>query len=144
MLAKLQLLNAAQNGVNMLVSWEADQQVTAALTTCYKVEVPCPIPNLIRSIKPHCNWDHKCCVGGIHEQYIQRPKPIKLAGGAQDWKSISPEETPGMIHFCLHTVDAMLSCSRKSAGKIGLACQTRGCLLRCSALSTCDAEYPIL
>lgn len=124
-----------KRGVNMLFSWDADQQVTAALFTCYKVKVPCPIPDLIRGIKTHCNWDHKCCIGSIHEQHIQRPKPIQLAGWAQDWKPISPEETPETTHCCLHTVGAMLSCSKEFARKIGLACQTRGCLLKCSALS---------
>ncbi len=117
--------------------------MTAALITCYKVKVPRPVPDTIRRINTHCNWDHKCCVGSIHEQHIQSPKPIQLASWAQDGKSTSAEETPEVT--CLHTVGAMLSCPKECARKIKLACQTFGCLLKCPALSleTCDAECPI-
>lgn len=127
--------SCTKRGVNMLVSWDADQQVTAAMITCYKVKVPCPVPDIVRRIKTHCKWDHKCCIGSIHEQHIQSPKPIQLAGWAQDWKPISPEETPETIHRCLFTAGAMLSCPKQCACQTELACQTRGCLLKCSALS---------
>ena len=137
----------------MLVSWDADQQLTAALVTCYKVNVLCPIPDLIRCIKTHCNWDHKCCIGSIHEQHKQRPAQIQLAGWAQDWKSVPPEETPGITHCCLHTVGAMLSCSKDWACLLNMwlfvkvfcpVCVELLCRVSHSLLSTSTVQFTSL